>query len=162
VEGPTCKIKKTGGLFNSYASLDRYATGLTRRSRGSGPSVPDPTASDSSMHLSGGARPEDGGARRSAVALSPKLAESRLPTTKLCADCTYTKLERRRSQPRSHTGGLGGGRGTTSKGADGRQPASGGAMHGSREIERGWGRLLTTQKGASGSFGRRGGGDGRG
>jgi hypothetical protein len=141
VEGPTCKIKKTGGLFNSYASLDRYATGLTRRSRGSGPSVPDPTASDSRMNLSGGGRPEDDGARRSTAALSPKLAESRLPAMKLCADCTYTKLERRRSQPRSHTGSLGGGRGTTSKGADGRRPASGGAMHGSGKTKRGWGSL---------------------
>jgi hypothetical protein len=141
VDGPTCKIKKTEGLFNSYASVDRYATGLARRPRGSGPSVPDPTASDSSMHLSGSARPEDGGARRSTAALSPKLSESRLPAMKLCADCTYTKLERRRSQPRSHTGSLGGGRGTTSKGADGRRPASGGAMLGSGKTERGWGLL---------------------
>jgi hypothetical protein len=61
VEGPACKIKETEGLFNSYASADWYATGLTRRPCGSGPSVPDPTAGDSRMRPSGGARAGDGG-----------------------------------------------------------------------------------------------------
>jgi hypothetical protein len=86
VEGPACKIKETEGLFNSYASADRYATGLTRRPCGSGPSMPDPTAGDSRMRPRAAPAPET-------AALSPELAKSRLSATKLRADCTYTKLE---------------------------------------------------------------------
>jgi hypothetical protein len=58
VEGPTCKIKEAwgGGLFNFYAPVDRYMTGLTRRPVGSGPSAPDPTAARARKRQGGGAR----------------------------------------------------------------------------------------------------------
>jgi hypothetical protein len=56
VEGPACKIKETGGLFNKRALVDRYQTGLIRWPVGSRPSAPDPTA--------GGARAGGGDTRR--------------------------------------------------------------------------------------------------
>jgi hypothetical protein len=82
VEGPACKIKETEGLFNFYASVDQYATGLTSTSCGSGPSVPNPTAGDACVRLGGGAR-------WCAAAPSSELARKRLQATDLHVDCTY-------------------------------------------------------------------------
>jgi hypothetical protein len=99
VEGPTCKIKETRGVFNKRTSTDRYGVGSTRDQSDLGRPRPIRWRTSHAHVRATAPAPET-------AAGSPVLVENGLPATVLHMDSTCTKLRRRRSQACAHMGGL--------------------------------------------------------